>query len=76
MATVDTVTTIRADEISHVEAPQLIAMVYRSEFSQTVLSTTGIDTAEVESGLSGVVLALVISFVAVVTVSRRSQEAD
>ena len=71
----DTVTTIRADEINHQheDAPQLIAMIYQSELSESIQAATGVESVKIDTGFSGVTMALVMSFVAVVTVSRRKQ---
>ena len=72
----NTFKTIPANELTQDEAPQLIALVYSSEIGQSVLSTAGIESVEVEGGVSGVVVALLLAFVAVVTISRRPQAAD
>ena len=67
-----TVKTIRADELPLNDTPDLIAMGYNTEIGYTVLSTAGMDSAVSDSSFDGVALVLVFSFVAVVTVSRRS----
>lgn len=67
----DTFETIQADQLNTEEAPQLLAMIYQTEIGEAVLVSTGVEDVANDSGISGIAFALVISFVAVVTISRR-----
>ncbi len=67
----DTFETIHADQLNTEEAPQLLAMIYQTEIGEAVLVSSGVEDAATDSGISGIAFALVISFVAVVTISRR-----
>ncbi len=67
----DTFKTIRSDQLNSDEAPQLLAMIYQTEIGEAVLESTGFNDVVADGGISGIAFALVVSFVAVVTISRR-----
>lgn len=53
------------------EAPQQLAMIYRNEFNEVAVVSSVSDELSVETGFTGLVLVLVLSLLALVTISRR-----
>ena len=70
-----TVQTIGADELKmNDDAPTLVAMVYQSNFATVSDGLKNNGSATEGGGVSGIALVLVLSFIAVVTISRRPQQ--
>ena len=70
-----TIQTISASEMQNQDAPVLVAMVYHSDFD-SISAGLSKDAGVIvdDGGFSRIAMLLVLSFISVVTISRRSSE--